>query len=181
MKMKNVLAAIILLMAVLAVDAQYRAPRSKPGNSLSDRIYFGGGGGFSGGNQYINVAVSPLIGYKFTDQFSGGLQITYQYVRFIDISASNYGGGPFLRYNFTPKFFGYTQYEYLNYLPLGATNSSENRYHFNSWFVGIGYSEPLGDRAAFNIMALYNLLHQDGRSPYRSPLLFRVGFAVGLF
>lgn len=181
MKIKLVLTVVLFAIGVLTAEAQYRAPRGNSGNSLSDRIYFGGGGGFSGGNQYVNIAVSPLIGYKFTEQFSGGLQITYQYVKFLEATASNYGGGPFLRYNFTQKFFGYTQYEYLNYLPLGSTNSSENRYHFNSWFVGIGYSEPLGDRAAFNIMALYNLMHKDGRSPYQSPLQFRVGFAVGLF
>lgn len=179
MKIRVGFITLFLTCLIVFCHGQYRAPKSSNG-SFADKVYFGGGGGFSGGSQYLNISVSPLIGYKITEQFSAGLQITYQYVKFIDATANNYGGGPFLRYNFTQKLFGYSQYEYLNYQALGYGNDRE-RFDFNSLFVGIGYSEPIGNKAAFNITALYNLLHQDGRSPYQSPLVFRVGIVAGLF
>ena len=173
MKIRNLL-ILILLAAALPSFGQY----GSRGGGLGDKLYFGGGGGFSGGSNFINVALSPLIGYKFTERFSGGMQITYQYVKFLDVSWSNYGGGPFLRYNVTQKLFGYTQYEYLN---VGAS-SGDVRYNFSSMFVGLGYSEPLGGNVAFNITALYNVLYGDGsKSPYQSPIQFRVGIVAGLF
>lgn len=183
------LRVIALLLMFLAfwpeVSAQYRQSKRRPqsNSGLSDRIYFGGGGGFSGGTQFLNVAVSPLVGYKFTDKFSAGVQLVYQYVKFGDASANNYGGGPFVRYNFSQKLFGYSQYEYLNYgLTSGAMSNSNERLDFTSWFVGLGYTEPIGERVAFNITGLYNLLYRDGsNSPYRSPLQFRVGIVTGLF
>ncbi|RED99465.1 hypothetical protein [Marinoscillum furvescens] len=186
MKVKLVAAFVLCLVCFLDASAQYRQSKRRPSASnggLSDRIYFGGGGGFSGGTQFLNVSVSPLVGYKFTEKFSGGVQLVYQYVKFGDVSANNYGGGPFVRYNFAQKLFGYTQYEYLNYgMTTGAMSNSNERLDFTSWFVGLGYTEPISDRVAFNITALYNLLYRDGsNSPYRSPLQFRVGIVAGLF
>ena len=132
MKIKFYL-GFFLLLGITLSHAQYR--QSSRSGGLSDKIYFGGGGGFSGGTQYLNLSVSPLVGYKFTEQFSAGLQITYQYTKFGQATASNYGGGPFLRYNFSPKFFGYTQYEYLNFGLLIPGAPEPERYHFNSWYT----------------------------------------------
>lgn len=177
MNIKSLILILLFGFAVSSAFSQFR-PQSSGGGGLKDKIYFGGGGGFSGGTNYLNLSLSPLIGYKFTQSFSGGLQITYQYVKSLDINWSNYGGGPFLRYNLTQKLFSYAQFEYLN---RGAS-SGEKRYNYKSLFVGIGYSEPLGGKLAFNITALYNVLHGDGtRSPYESPLQFRVGVVAGLF
>lgn len=176
MKKHLIFSLLFIFMITTSVVGQYRSS----GNTGSEsRFYFGGGGGFSGGTGYYVISVSPLIGYKITDRFSTGLQLTYQYAKFTFTGASvnNYGGGPFLRYNVTQKLFTITQYEFLNY----ETNFSEERFTFSSWFAGIGYTEPIGDRLAFNITALYNLLYRDGtNSPYESPLVFRVGLVVGL-
>lgn len=177
MKIRLCLSALLVAGIISIAHSQYR-PSSYGGGGIAERIYFGGGGGFSGGTNYLNLSLSPLIGYKVTERFSAGMQITYQYVRFFEASINNYGGGPFLRYNATEKLFGYTQYEYMNF----GTNLSEERFDFSSLFVGLGYSEPINDRMAFNITALYNLLYKDGiDSPYQSPLVFRVGIVAGLF
>ncbi|MFY0600237.1 MAG: hypothetical protein JXR03_11240 [Cyclobacteriaceae bacterium] len=187
MRLHTLLFLILFTFVSTLGYSQYKPPGSrkpaskslKGGNPL-DRFYFGGGGGFSGGTDYVNLSVSPLIGYKITQAFSGGIQITYQYVKSGDFKISNYGGGPFLRYNVTEKFFGYTQYEYLNFGFIGP-RGEKLRETFNSWFVGIGYTEPISDKFAFNITALYNVLYADGTdSPYQSPLLFRVGIVGGL-
>jgi hypothetical protein len=123
-----------------------------------------------------------LVGYKITDQFSAGVQITYQYIKAGEATANNYGGGPFAMYLFSEKLFGYTQYEFLSVEPLVIGGGSAERFNFDSFFVGIGYMEPLGGNVAFQITALYNLLYGDGsNSPYQSPLQFRVGLVAGLF
>lgn len=177
MRAKEIFIFLFLVALSFPLLSQYRQP-SNSGGGIGDKFYFGGGGGFSGGTNYLNLSISPLVGYKITEDFSAGLQVTYQYVRFFEVNWNNYGGGPFVRYNIIPKLFAYSQYEYLNV----GTNVSEERYNFTSLFVGLGYSEPLGGNVAFNITALYNVLHGDGtNSPYESPIQFRVGIVAGLF
>lgn len=44
------------------------------------RIIIGGGMGFSFG-QVTAVAVSPIVGYRFTDRLSAGVGLSYQYVQ----------------------------------------------------------------------------------------------------
>lgn len=180
MRIKLGLTFIFIVGILFLSQAQYRPQRS--GGSLSDKIYFGGGGGFSGGTQFLSLSISPLIGYKITEQFSAGLQITYQYQRFQSLSASNFGGGPFLLYAFTPKFFAYSQYEYMSVQRdfSNAQNSNVERLDFTSFFAGLGYNEPIGGNVSFQILALYNLIYGDGTSsPYDSPLQFRVGIVAG--
>ncbi len=178
MKSHRVSLVVFFLFLCILADAQYRAPSA--GGSWEDKIYFGGGGGFSGGTDFISVSVSPLVGYKVTEQFSTGMQITYQYTKFGNFSASNYGGGPFALYAFSDKIFAYSQYEYLNVQPLVVGGGQADRLDFTSFFVGLGYNEPLGGNFSFQITALYNLLYGDGsNSPYQSPLQFRFGLVTG--
>lgn len=187
MKQRLILTLISVFCTAVMVEAQYKpksSRQSKPSYSKSDgfsadKLYFGGGGGFSGGNDFINVSVTPLVGYKFTEKFSSGVQITYQYVKIFDLQINNFGGGPFVRYNFSDKLFGYSEYEYLNF---GFQSLGEiDRQSFNSLFVGVGYTEPIGKKAALNLMGLFNLLYSDGgNSPYRSPLVIRANVTFGL-
>lgn len=177
---------LIFVLSCSLAHGQYKAPSARSSKSTMskgntfDRFYFGGGGGFSGGTNFLNLSVSPLVGYKITEEFSGGMQITYQYVKIGDFKISNYGGGPFMRYNIGDRLFGYTQFEYLNFGYYDLRGEIQ-RLGFESWFVGLGYIEPLGDKFAFNILALYNLLYKSGgNSPYQSPLVFRVGIIAGL-
>ena len=72
-------------------------------NKLSDRIYFGGGGGFSASSNQTNISVFPQVGYKITDRYSAGIGITYQYVKVKQPSftLSNFGWSVFNRFNIT--------------------------------------------------------------------------------
>lgn len=170
--MKKTLLSLFLLLSCLSSFSQ---------SFLSDKIYFGGGGGFSGGTGYFIVNVSPQVGYKITEKYSAGVGLIYQYVRFTDLqeSVSNYGYNIFNRYNFTNQFFGYAEYERLSF-QLDIDN--ESRRGFDSVFIGAGFSNPLGGRASLNASVLYNILYGDGTdSPYQSPWVFRVGIGVGLF
>lgn len=170
--------SLCICLSVVAFEssAQFR----KQNNFSTDKFYFGGGGGLSGGNQFVSVSVSPLVGYKITPQFSSGLQITYQYTKLSTYSASNYGGGPFLAYAFSRNIFTYAQYEYLSVQPLYWGGVSERRYNYDSLFGGLGYNSPISDKVAFQILGLYNFFYGDGsNSAYNSPIQIRVGLVTG--
>ncbi|MEQ9405770.1 MAG: hypothetical protein RIM99_19420 [Cyclobacteriaceae bacterium] len=155
-------------------------------SKLSDKIYFGGGFGFSAGNNVTNISLSPQVGYKITPRFSSGFGITYQYVKFksIDTSISNFGWSIFSRYNVTQQFFAYTEFENLKFEYFTSFNPERTDSDtYNSLLVGAGYTESLAGRASFSISALYNVLYDatDPIQPYDSPWQIRAGVGIGIF
>ena len=155
-------------------------------NKLSDRIYFGGGGGFSAGTDFTNISVTPQVGYKITDRYSAGIGITYQYVRFNNIgkSLSNYGWSVFNRFNITEQFFAYGEFERLTFEFFTDAPAFENtdRLGYNSLLLGGGFSNRIGRSSAFNTMVLYNVLYSANEpGPYRSPWVIRAGVGIGIF
>ncbi|MEO9482067.1 MAG: hypothetical protein ABJG47_01390 [Ekhidna sp.] len=156
-------------------------------SKLSDKIYFGGGGGFSSSSNQTNISISPQIGYKITDRYSAGVGVTYQYVKIkqpINTSLSNFGWSLFNRFNVTNQFFAYAEFEQLSFefLTSFAPERTEKS-TFNSLLLGAGYSEQLGGRASFNVMALYNVLYDESEvpRPYNSPWVLRAGVGIGIF
>jgi hypothetical protein len=153
---------------------------------LADRIYFGGGFGFSANSNQTNVSLSPQVGYKITERYSAGIGITYQYVALkqYDISISNYGWSLFNRFNVTQQFFGYAEFERLSFEYFTSfTPERKERSAYNSLLIGAGYSEQLSRSASFSLMALYNVLYDavDSPQPYNSPWVFRAGIGLGIF
>ncbi|MEQ9006880.1 MAG: hypothetical protein RLP12_03285 [Ekhidna sp.] len=103
-------------------------------DKFGDRIYFGGGGGFSSSSNQTNISLSPQVGYKITDRYSAGVGIIYQYVKIkqpIDVSLSNYGWSVFNRYQITQQFFGYAEFERLNYEFLFYPPERTERFGYN--------------------------------------------------
>jgi hypothetical protein len=153
-------------------------------DTFGDRIYFGGGGGFSAGSNQTNISLSPQVGYKITDRYSAGVGIIYQYVKIKQPSFtfSNYGWSVFNRYQITQQFFGYAEFERLNFEYPVSLERTE-RSSFNSLLVGAGYAEQLGGKASFSIMALYNVLYDESEipRPYNSPWVIRAGIGIGIF
>lgn len=145
---------------------------------LKDRLYFGGNFAMSFGTiTYIDV--SPLAGAMITNKLSAGLGATYQYFndrRFVGGNNSLYGGRIFSRYNFFPNFFGHAEYEMLNFDLLNRNTNEFQREWVPAVFVGAGYFAPFGARGGANFMFLYNLIHDNIRSPYNEPYVIRVGF-----
>lgn len=170
------LVTIMMLVSVLSLSAQ---------NKLSDRIYFGGGGGFSAGSNLTNISLFPQVGYKITDRYSAGVGVIYQYVKIkqpINTSLSNFGWSVFNRFNVTNQFFAYAEFERLSFEFLTLSDDKE-RSSFNSLFIGAGYSEQLSGRASLNFMALYNVLYDESEipRPYNSPWVLRAGVGIGIF
>ncbi|MEP0986586.1 hypothetical protein [Ekhidna sp.] len=156
-------------------------------NQLSDKIYYGGGGGFSTSANQTNISIFPQIGYKITDRYSAGIGIIYQYVKIkrpVDASLSNFGWSVFNRFNVTDQFFGYAEFERLTFEYFTSFSPERTeKSAFNSLLVGAGYSEQISDRASFNVMALYNVLYDESETPrpYNSPWVLRAGLGIGIF
>lgn len=189
MRMKQII--FILLFACCVIEAGAQSRRSKNENSLEgvpfkERIVTGGGLGMAFGSSQDFISLSPIVGYKITEKFLGGISFTYRYTKYKyykpSIKLIDYGFAPFLRYTIFNNVFVQAEYEYLNYeFPTGPEQTI--RETFNSFLAGGGFIQPIGEKAAFYITALYNFSYSEPRpgeySPYYSPLIVRAGVTVG--
>jgi hypothetical protein len=146
--------------------------------SLKERMYFGGNMALQLGTLTF-IEVSPLAGIMITEKFSTGLGSTYQYFndrRFVGGNNHIYGGRIFARYNVFQKIFAYSEFESLNLDLFNQRSEQFNREWVPAFFVGGGYFTPTGNRGGVNFSLLYNLMHDNRRSPYNEPFVVRVGF-----
>lgn len=153
-------------------------PEAKP--PLKDRLYFGGNFGMQFGTVTL-VDVSPLVGVMVTPRFSTGAGLTYQYFkdsRFIGGETSSYGGRVFTRYNVLPNIFAHAEFETINFDNYNLISDNFERIWSNALFLGGGYFAPFGRSGGANITFLYNVLHDNLRSPYSEPYVIRVGFVL---
>jgi hypothetical protein len=157
---------------------------SLKGMPLKDRIVTGGGLGLGFGSVQDYFSVSPMIGYRLTAKLLAGTGLTYRYTNYKvvrpSIKLNDYGVNPFLRFTVYRNIFLQTEYEHLNYeFPL--TIAETTRRSFDSFMAGGGFIQPLGQRFAFYLMALYNFSYKDQSiySPYDSPIVVRAGINIG--
>lgn len=166
--MKKLLCISCLLIVALSSYAQKELDDEA---SVLDRIYFGGGLGFSSSNTATFITLSPIVGYMITPQLSAGVGVQYQYIKnkFNDRSSNVYGGSLFTRYNIS-QFFLQAEYNLLNVEYLQDNGSV--RENFDRLLLGGGISQPLG-KARLNILGMYDLIYEEN-GPFASPWVFRV-------
>ena len=147
-----------------------------------DRLYIGGNVGLLFGSTTL-IELSPQVGYRLTDKFVPGIGITYIYQNFrqgsLHYENSVYGGSIFSKYFFTEKFFGHVEYEMLNVeYPIYGPNLVPmiDRKWISSFYIGGGYSQPLGERGFAQIMILFELIQDPFYPYYRSNPIIRIGF-----
>ncbi|MBX7124534.1 MAG: hypothetical protein K1X47_02490 [Cyclobacteriaceae bacterium] len=171
---------LLWMLLVAGTVMGQRIGMGKGPSQLSDRLYFGGGGGFGTGTnalglRYTYFSISPIVGYMITSQLSAGSGITYQSYKYPDagLSLKQYGVSPFVRYNFE-KLFAQVEYNLIN---SGSFSDPDVRKNYNRLLAGLGYSMPFGSkRGAVNAMAMYDLLYKQP-SVFNSPWVFRVFFS----
>ncbi len=158
-------------------------------DKFKDRIYLGGNFGLMFGT-FTFVDVSPLVGYRVTNDFSVGLGATYiywsgSYRTFsgnqVNYKSNIYGGRVFARHNVFKNYFLHAEYESLNfqfYNPLAGAGELQREW-VPGLMLGGGLFQPLGRRSGINMMVLYNVLHDNIRSPYNSPFIIRAGITGG--
>lgn len=170
--MKHVLLTLLIFSSALGVSAQkYVDWNDEP--SFFERLYVGGGLGFSTDQNATFISVSPIVGYMITSNLSAGVGVDYQYIRyrFADITDNIYGGSAFVRYNIS-QFFLQTEYSVLN-IESSPFDDVANRRNYDRFLFGGGISQPLGRNSRVNVIGLYDFMYNE-LSPFASPWVFRV-------
>jgi len=196
--MKRLLLCFLLVAAVNFAKAQYYKTGDTTTTTNSkkkidpSRLIIGGSLGLAFGD-YTNINISPLIGYRISQLFAAGINVNAQYgserlsnYNNVTIQRNQYtifGGGVWGRVYPLDFLFVHVQPEY-NAVSLKSTYYDpktvvNDHYGVPSLLMGGGYSQPVGGRAAFSIMALYDVL-QDSRSPYQNGLILRIGASLGI-
>jgi hypothetical protein len=162
-------------------------------------IYSGFGLGYSS-NYYspggiFNFSISPAIGYRVNDRLAVGPGISYAYVNYSfgqnapSLNLNNIGVKVFGQFRVIDQFFIHGEYEVTKAeLPLVDQNNNyvvvNNRIatgsrNVQSPLAGVGYRSQLGNRAAADIVLLYNF--QGGyNSIYSNPVIrFNFLFNIG--
>lgn len=180
--MKVQLKFIFLFLLISSTSIAQDSLKTRRGSSRApfwDKVYVGGNIGLQFGTVTF-IEVSPLAGYKFTEDFSAGVGITYQYYRykdnFYDFETNVYGARVFGRYLFTDNLFGHVEYEHLS---LEAFDFfPRRRVEVGSLLAGGGYMQRLGANSAIVAMILYNFT-ESVYTPYQNPII-RIGVNIGL-
>ncbi len=173
-------------------DAQRKKPRSN--DKVEDyfdeegfgshKLWYGGGIGlnFGGGtnSSQFNFSISPMFGYKITEEFSIGprAELDYVHARFATgnntsdkYNIFNYAIGGFARYKVFNPFFAHVEYQLESRAdPIG--NGETRRGSRDNFFVGGGYGSS-GGLIGYEISILWNVL-EDGSVDI--PLDYRIAF-----
>jgi hypothetical protein len=175
--------SLLILTVTQAAFAQSEAENQQPEYNFKSHLYFGGGLGLQFGTITL-IEISPLAGYNITPKFSVGLSPTYKFYKFndyygqnIDLKTNVWGGSIFTRYYIFDNVFAHVEYESLLY-NTQSPGYPEMKQQYNSFFVGGGYNQRIGQNSGMYIMVLWNL-NDTPNSPYTNPII-RVGFTVGL-
>ncbi|MBF9238850.1 hypothetical protein I2I05_15715 [Hymenobacter sp. BT683] len=138
---------------------------------------FGLGFASNDGLNQFNVSAAPAIGFRITDKFAVGPGISYAYSSFSlsndakkagftlnsqgdnSIKSSSIGLKAFAQYIVYKEFFVHAEYEVTN-AELIDFDPSNGYYKLKRTvttpLAGVGYRSPMGQNAAFDIVALYN-------------------------
>ncbi len=213
--MKKILVVLMLCICTQAVYAQETYNSSgkkgeakrkdlKPKGFDASRLVLGGGAIVSAGTGYVNLGLSPMIGYKITDNFAAGIGLSYQYYRnkfeqvaivdqnnnIVDIiqydrKTSLYSANIWARYIVWRNLFVHVQPEIMNVGvptlvqdPVGNITIGENREYIPAALVGLGIRQPITGSLSLFVMALYDVV-QNPSSPYYKNIDFRIGFNIG--
>ena len=181
---KLVTLCLLVMLTGLCYGQRQFEPEGQP--SFFDRVYVGGTFSLQFGT-YTAIIISPIAGYMVTNRFSVGPGITYQYLkgeaydytgRRYSYDSNIYGFSAFARYNITPMFFAYTEYESLKVTFPNIDGTALVKEWVPGYFIGGGVFQPVGGRAGLGLSVLLNVLHDDRKSPYNSNLIIRAGITL---
>ncbi|ATL47337.1 hypothetical protein COR50_09225 [Chitinophaga caeni] len=187
--------AIILLLATQVSKAQYYKTDTVQRKGFDkSRLIVGGMLGLGFGD-YTNINISPMVGYRFSQWISAGINVNFQYAssKTRDWGTNNvldkykytvYGGGVWGRVHPFEFLYIHVQPEY-NAISEKQTVYTNPRQVFTanygapSLLVGGGYMQAIGGNSYFTIGLLYDVL-QDANSPYGSQPIYQGGINIGL-
>lgn len=156
-------------------------------------LYSGIGLGYSSyyGLSNFNFSISPAIGYRVSDRFSIGPGISYAYNYYgqdngyggtTSLNTSSFGIKGFAQFMVIDQFFVHAEYEVTRAELLGFDQSGyytgKVTRSVQTPLLGAGYRSQISNRAAADIVLLYNF--QDNyNSIYPNPVI-RFNFLFNL-
>ena len=157
-------------------DWEEEPPKGTPG-LYKNRFFTGGGVGLQFGT-LTAVELAPTVGYIVHRMFRFGITVNFSYFRdaYFQPALSSYywGGSFFIRFYPIRRLFIHAE--------IGGMNQPYGSDHERKWLAypiaGIGYSQPLGNRVALTIRAMWNF-NNDEYSIYGNPII-GIGCEVGL-
>ncbi len=208
--MKYIILALLLSLGVqLSAQEVYTSSgkskykKKKTEGYDPEKLIVGGGFNVNFGNGYLNLGVSPSVGYRFTKRFSAGVVVGYQYFRFpqniYDYTNPNkifyakehivYPGvwsrffvfnNVFLSAGFEYNFINLKAYDYY-YDNFGNQIISEGKANVTvpALPVGIGIRQPVGGRVSILAELMYDALQQQ-YSPYYGQPFLRISVLAGM-
>ena len=175
--------SLLVLIFTNSLKAQINTEDNRQKGNFTSRLFIGGGFGLQFGSVTL-IELSPLVGYKVTPKFSLGVSPTYKYYKYNDyygpsndLSTNVWGGSIFARYSIFQNVFAHVEYETL-YYNTKVSGNPEYMQQYNSFFVGGGYNQQIGQNSAMYFLLLWNL-NDTPDSPYINPVI-RIGFSVGM-
>jgi len=177
-----ILTAILLQVSFAQNDSTYTQPvEKKTSQPFSSKIYYGGNVGLSFGT-YTMVGIYPLMGYKFTPKFSGGIKLAYEYIQdkryTTTFTTSNYGASVFMRYRILKPVYLHAEYAGLNYELFNPLGESKREW-IPFLLLGAGFSQPIGNNVWINAQILFDVLQND-KSPYNDwEPFYSIGVSAG--
>ncbi|GAB3324482.1 hypothetical protein ACFQT0_16280 [Hymenobacter humi] len=137
-------------------------------------LYSNFGLGFSSYNglSQFNASIAPAVGFRITDKFAVGPGLSYAYSSYSvptgytltangdrSISTSSVGLKAFAQYIVYKEFFVHAEYEVTNAQIIGDDGfgyfAKVNR-TVTTPLAGIGYRQYVGEKAALDLVGLYN-------------------------
>jgi hypothetical protein len=158
-------------------------------------VYSGIGLGYSSyyGLSNFNFSISPAIGYRVSDRFSIGPGISYAYNYYgasngngtsTSFNTSSFGVKGFAQLMVINQFFLHAEYEVTRAELLAVDNSGyltggKVTRSIQTPLLGAGYRSQISNRAAADIVLLYNF-QDDYNSIYPNPVIrFNFLFNIG--
>ncbi len=183
-----------------------RPKKQEPKGFDPSKLIYGGGFGLGFGD-VTSVAVAPVLGYRLTESFAGGIGLGFKYYRarnFFEIYSASAGGYQYFplkstffypsvwgRYLILDNLFVQAEAEYdmqslkaykrdddPNSPTVGDPISYKVNYNSPAVLLGLGYRQPVGANASMYLLGMYDVI-QDPYSPYLRRIDFRIGFNIG--
>ena len=154
----------------------------------SNRVFVGGELGATFGD-YTQINISPMIGYRISNEVSTGVQFIYNHswqyinkdqVNQTTLQSNTYGGNVFLQYAPVSSFYLKGEFEYDSYSNYTTTQGTKVTQGVPFIFLGAGYSTPISKIATFNAGIKVDVLNNEN-SPYEDfTPFFYIGAGVGI-
>lgn len=133
-------------------------------NSFWDNVRFGGGFGFSFGNNTTTFSISPTGIYDFNDNFSAGIGAGYQYSKRNNIKSNVYSLSLLSLFNPINEIQLSAEFEQLFASQKFKTQTVNRNYPA----LHIGASYRISRNVALGIR--YDILHKKDKSIYASAI-----------